>query len=134
MSIRVAVPRELEYLPSATSAPRANSTCSTGTGLPAAASAIGPKTYFAEFFTYACFGKYCGNVGKLPDGPESNGKASDNSRNSAADIAVMRVMCRRGFEMDFASLLLRDFKIALRFLETHPAPEIKVHEGAGFHH
>ncbi|WP_431195690.1 hypothetical protein, partial [Escherichia coli] len=28
----------------------------------------------------------------------------------ATDIVVMRIMCRRGFEMDFAELLLEDYK------------------------
>ena len=35
----------------------------------------------------------------------------------ASDITVMRVMCRRGFDMDMANLLIADFKAALAFLE-----------------
>jgi glutamate decarboxylase len=38
----------------------------------------------------------------------------------AADVVVMRIMCRRGFEMDFASLLMQDFKAALAHLKAHP--------------
>ncbi len=52
----------------------------------------------------------------------------------ASDIVVMRVMCRRGFEMDLAALLMRDFKAALAFFETHPPPDIRPAEGTGFHH
>ena len=55
-----------------------------------------------------------------------NGKASD--------IVVMRIMCRRGFEMDMADLLMRDFKSALRFFDDHPPPAIKPSEGTGYHH
>jgi glutamate decarboxylase len=53
---------------------------------------------------------------------------------SASDITVMRIMCRRGFEKDFAALLMRDFKAALAFFESHPRPEIRPTEGTGFHH
>lgn len=38
-----------------------------------------------------------------------------------SDVVVMRIMCRRGFEMDFASLLLDDFKSSLKYLGEHPA-------------
>ncbi|MFP1527664.1 hypothetical protein ACLB1R_09880 [Escherichia coli] len=33
---------------------------------------------------------------------------------------VMRIMCRRGFEMDFAELLLEDYKASLNILSDHP--------------
>src|SRR5277367_84769 len=52
----------------------------------------------------------------------------------ASDIAVMRIMCRRGFEMDMADLLMKDFKAALAFFKSHPTPQIKPAEGTGFHH
>lgn len=52
----------------------------------------------------------------------------------AADIDVMRIMCRRGFEMDMAELLMRDFKAALDFFKTHSPQDIKRSEGTGFHH
>uniref|UniRef100_UPI001F14DAB3 pyridoxal-dependent decarboxylase n=1 Tax=Escherichia coli TaxID=562 RepID=UPI001F14DAB3 len=32
----------------------------------------------------------------------------------------MRIMCRRGFEMDFAELLLEDYKASLKYLSDHP--------------
>ncbi|EFK3623685.1 glutamate decarboxylase, partial [Escherichia coli] len=38
----------------------------------------------------------------------------------ATDIVVMRIMCRRGFEMDFAELLLEDYKASLKYLSAHP--------------
>ncbi|WP_460179705.1 pyridoxal-dependent decarboxylase, partial [Escherichia coli] len=37
----------------------------------------------------------------------------------ATDIVVMRIMCRRGFEMDFAELLLEDYKASLKYLSDH---------------
>jgi glutamate decarboxylase len=52
----------------------------------------------------------------------------------ASDISVMRVMCRRGFDMDMANLLIADFKAALAFLQKHGAPKIAAAEGTGFHH
>ena len=52
----------------------------------------------------------------------------------ASDVSVMRIMCRRGFSMDMAALLVRDIKVALRFFETHPRPAIHHLEGTGFHH
>lgn len=52
----------------------------------------------------------------------------------AADMDVMRIMCRRGFEMDMASLLIRDFKAAIAFFKDHPPSDIKPSEGTGFHH
>ena len=52
----------------------------------------------------------------------------------AADVSVMRIMCRRGFEMDMADLLMRDFKAALAWLDSHPAPKVRQSEGTGFHH
>ena len=52
----------------------------------------------------------------------------------AADITVMRIMCRRGFEMDMAELFVQDFKAALAFLQKHGAPKITPIEGTGFHH
>ncbi len=38
-----------------------------------------------------------------------------------ADTVVMRIMCRRGFEMDFAALLIDDMKGALAYLAEHPS-------------
>ncbi len=38
-----------------------------------------------------------------------------------SDVVVMRLMCRRGFEMDFAQLLLNDFRNALTYLKAHPS-------------
>ncbi|WP_456716976.1 glutamate decarboxylase [Bradyrhizobium sp. USDA 4353] len=55
-----------------------------------------------------------------------NGKASD--------ITVMRIMCRRGFEMDLAELFVDDFKAALAFLRKNGAPKIGAADGTGFHH
>ena len=52
----------------------------------------------------------------------------------ASDISVMRIMCRRGFDMDMANLLIADFKAALAFLQKHGAPKIEASEGTGFHH
>lgn len=52
----------------------------------------------------------------------------------ASDISVMRVMCRRGFDMDMANLFMADFKAALAFLQKHGAPKIAASEGTGFHH
>ncbi|WP_020504266.1 glutamate decarboxylase [Lamprocystis purpurea] len=52
----------------------------------------------------------------------------------ASDIVVMRVMCRRGFTMDMASLLMTDYRAALAFLAAHPAAQLAATEGTGFHH
>ncbi len=52
----------------------------------------------------------------------------------ASDISVMRVMCRRGFSMDLASLFVADYKAALAWLAAHPRPQIKPQQGTGFHH
>lgn len=52
----------------------------------------------------------------------------------AADISVMRVMCRRGFSMDMANLFVADYKAALKWLAAHPRPQIKPQLGTGFHH
>ncbi len=38
-----------------------------------------------------------------------------------SDVVVMRIMCRRGFEMDFAELLLDDYKASLKYLSEHPS-------------
>jgi len=38
-----------------------------------------------------------------------------------SDTVVMRIMCRRGFEMDFAALLIEDMKGALAYLAEHPS-------------
>lgn len=37
-----------------------------------------------------------------------------------SDVVVMRIMCRRGFEMDFAELMLEDFRMALTWLSENP--------------
>jgi glutamate decarboxylase len=52
----------------------------------------------------------------------------------ASDISVMRIMCRRGFEMDMADLFMRDFKATLAWFKSHPAPDVKPSEATGFHH
>lgn len=49
------------------------------------------------------------------------------------DVSVMRIMCRRGFEMDFAALLLKDFKAALQYLHDHPKCT-GISEGHSFTH
>jgi len=51
----------------------------------------------------------------------------------AADVVVMRIMCRRGFEMDFAHLFMQDFKAALAYLKAHPTIAGAA-SAAGFHH
>lgn len=53
---------------------------------------------------------------------------------AASDITVMRVMCRRGFEMDFASLLVRDFRMAIDELKTGSAGKAPASTSTGFHH
>ena len=53
---------------------------------------------------------------------------------NASDVSVMRVMCRRGFDLDMAALFLRDFRAALAFFGRHVAPKIGPAEGARFHH
>lgn len=50
-----------------------------------------------------------------------------------SDVVVMRVMCRRGFEMDFANLLLKDFESSLSYLSQHPSLG-GVANQAGFNH
>lgn len=52
----------------------------------------------------------------------------------ASDISVMRVMCRRGFDMDMASLFVADFKAALAFLGKHGAPKLTAADGTSYHH
>ena len=52
----------------------------------------------------------------------------------ASDINVMRVMCRRGFDLDMAALLLRDFKAAIAFFAKHSAPKMGAQDGTRFHH
>ncbi|UAX51544.1 hypothetical protein K6U01_16865 [Escherichia coli] len=32
----------------------------------------------------------------------------------------VNALCRRGFEMDFAELLLEDYKASLKYLSDHP--------------
>lgn len=51
------------------------------------------------------------------------------------DIVVMRVMVRRGFSMDMASLLLGDMKRAMDFLARHsPAQHLDEKEAMAFKH
>lgn len=52
----------------------------------------------------------------------------------ASDISVMRVMCRRGFDLDLAALLVRDFKAALAFFGRHKAHRLAAEEATSFHH
>lgn len=50
-----------------------------------------------------------------------------------SDVVVMRIMCRRGFEMDFADLFMKDFKAVLEYLKAHP--EATGHsQDSGFKH
>lgn len=51
----------------------------------------------------------------------------------ASDVVVMRIMCRRGFEMDFAHLLMQDFKSVLAYLKAHPTIAGTA-EGGSFKH
>lgn len=37
-----------------------------------------------------------------------------------SDVVVMRIMCRRGFEMDFAELFMKDFHESQAYLVEHP--------------
>jgi glutamate decarboxylase len=53
---------------------------------------------------------------------------------NAFDISVIRIMCRRGFSMDMASLFVRDFNAAIDFFASHPSMAILDREGTGFHH
>ena len=53
---------------------------------------------------------------------------------NASDVSVMRIMCRRGFDLDMAALFLRDFRAALSFFSRHVAPKIGPAEGTRFHH
>ncbi|KAB6775055.1 glutamate decarboxylase, partial [Bifidobacterium longum] len=38
----------------------------------------------------------------------------------ATDFVVMRIIFRRGSELDFAQLLLDDYKASLKYLSDHP--------------
>lgn len=50
-------------------------------------------------------------------------------------IVVMRVMVRRGFTMDMASLLLKDMQRSMNFLAQHsPARHLEEHEAMSFKH
>lgn len=51
----------------------------------------------------------------------------------ASDIVVMRIMCRRGFEMDFAALLVDDFKCSLQYLHEHPELHGVAHQNSFKH-
>ncbi|WP_266188716.1 pyridoxal-dependent decarboxylase, partial [Escherichia coli] len=53
---------------------------------------------------------------KLKDGEDPGYTLYDLSER----LRVMRIMCRRGFEMDFAELLLEDYKASLKYLSDHP--------------
>lgn len=50
-----------------------------------------------------------------------------------SDVVVMRIMCRRGFEMDFAQLLMEDFRAALAYLKAHPAVANVAHQNSFKH-
>ncbi len=50
-----------------------------------------------------------------------------------SDTVVMRIMCRRGFEMDFAALFIDDMKTALAYLKQHPSLA-GVASQSGFNH
>lgn len=45
----------------------------------------------------------------------------------------MRIMCRRGFEMDFAQLLMDDFRAALAYLKAHLAVAHVAHQNSFKH-
>ncbi len=51
----------------------------------------------------------------------------------ASDTVVMRIMCRRGFEIDFAALFIDDLKTALDYLAKHPSVH-GVAQEEGFNH
>ncbi|MGK2591464.1 pyridoxal-dependent decarboxylase, partial [Escherichia coli] len=51
---------------------------------------------------------------KLKDGEDPGYTLYDLSER------LLRIMCRRGFEMDFAELLLEDYKASLKYLSDHP--------------
>ncbi|MGK2765534.1 pyridoxal-dependent decarboxylase, partial [Escherichia coli] len=51
---------------------------------------------------------------KLKDGEDPGYTLYDLSER------LRRIMCRRGFEMDFAELLLEDYKASLKYLSDHP--------------
>ncbi|WP_392420771.1 glutamate decarboxylase [Edwardsiella piscicida] len=50
-----------------------------------------------------------------------------------SDVVVMRIMCRRGFEMDFSQLLMEDFRAALAYLKAHPAVANVAHQNSFKH-
>jgi glutamate decarboxylase len=51
------------------------------------------------------------------------------------DLAVQRILVRRGVSRDLASLLLEDIRQALAFLHRHPSQAmLSSEEGSGFHH
>ena len=50
------------------------------------------------------------------------------------DLAVLRVVVRRGFSHDLADMLLADLKRQLPLLESQPVPIYDEKSGSGFHH
>lgn len=48
-------------------------------------------------------------------------------------VVVMRIMCRRGFEIDFAKLFMDDFRNALNYLQTHPSVAHTAHQDSFKH-
>ena len=49
------------------------------------------------------------------------------------DLAVLRILVRRGFTMDVADMLLHDLRTKLKDLEKLPAP-LHDKDPGGFHH
>jgi glutamate decarboxylase len=50
------------------------------------------------------------------------------------DLAVLRVVVKRGFTHDVAGLFVNDLKRQLPRLERQPIPVIDRETGSGFHH
>jgi len=51
------------------------------------------------------------------------------------DLVVQRILVRHGVTRDLASLLMRDFRDALKHLEKHPVSHsLTPEEGSGYHH
>lgn len=51
------------------------------------------------------------------------------------DVVVMRVMCRQGFTLDMAALLISDYKAALAYFKEHPITRsLTPEESTVYHH
>ena len=56
------------------------------------------------------------------------------SRRTATDLAVLRVVVKRGFSHDVADLFIADLRRQLPRLERQPEPVVDPATGAGFRH